>query len=133
MSKDLIPIGEEPQLPALPQQMLPALAQLTTALGIPREVLAPDEEIAYAWKDLPRELAAIPREIRGELIARLCDGFRWEANGLRHSYISYRLAVLHDTARVALESGNSPKVIFAHYRELVVPDMATKWFSVNPS
>jgi hypothetical protein len=48
--------------------MLPALAQLTTALGIPREVLAPDSEIAYTWRDLPRELADIPQELRGELI-----------------------------------------------------------------
>jgi integrase len=30
----------------------------------------------------------------------LCDGFAWAKNGLRHSFISYRLAVLHDTARV---------------------------------
>jgi integrase len=65
-------------------------------------------------------------------LARLCDGFRWEANGLRHSYISYRLAILHDTARVALEAGNSPEVIFAHYRELVTPEEAQDWFNVKP-
>ena len=65
-------------------------------------------------------------------VARMCEGFRWEANGLRHSYISYRLAILHDTARVALEAGNSPEVIFAHYRELVIPDAAQAWFSVKP-
>jgi integrase len=64
-------------------------------------------------------------------VARLCEGFKWEANGLRHSYISYRLAILHDTARVALEAGNSPEVIFAHYRELVTPDAAKAWFSVK--
>lgn len=66
-------------------------------------------------------------------VARLCEGFKWEANGLRHSYISYRLAILHDTARVALEAGNSPEVIFAHYRELVTPDAAEAWFSVKPT
>jgi len=33
-----------------------------------------------------------------------------------------RLAILHDTARVALEAGNSPEVIFTNYRELVKPD-----------
>jgi integrase len=66
-------------------------------------------------------------------VARLCEGFKWEANGLRHSYISYRLAILHDTARVALEAGNSPEVIFAHYRELVTPEAAGAWFKVKPS
>jgi integrase len=65
--------------------------------------------------------------------SRLCDGFEWQDNGLRHSYISYRLAVLHDTARVALEAGNSPEVIFAHYRELVTPETAKAWFSVMPA
>jgi hypothetical protein len=54
------------------------------------------------------------------------------ADGLRHSYISYRLAVLHDTARVALEAGNSSEVIFMHYRELVTPEEAYAWFNVKP-
>jgi integrase len=65
-------------------------------------------------------------------LARLCKDFSWEKNGLRHSFISYRLAILHDTARVALEAGNSPEVIFAHYRELVTPKAAKMWFSVKP-
>jgi integrase len=61
-----------------------------------------------------------------------CKGFKWAKNGLRHSYISYRLAVIHDTARVALEAGNSPEIIFGHYRELVTPEAANAWFSINP-
>jgi integrase len=65
--------------------------------------------------------------------ARLCEGFSWQDNGLRHSFISYRLAILHDTARVALEAGNSPEVIFGHYRELVTPEDAAAWFSVKPA
>ncbi len=64
--------------------------------------------------------------------SRLCDGFEWKENGLRHSFISYRLAILHDTARVALEAGNSPEVIFEHYRELVIPKTAQAWFEVKP-
>ncbi|MCE0499280.1 MAG: tyrosine-type recombinase/integrase [Methylacidiphilales bacterium] len=64
--------------------------------------------------------------------ARLCEGFSWQENGLRHSFISYRLAILHDTARVALEAGNSPEVIFGHYRELVTPEAAHAWFNTNP-
>ena len=65
-------------------------------------------------------------------VADLCEGFTWAKNGLRHSYISYRLAVLHDTARVALEAGNSPEIIFGHYRELVTPEQAQLWFAVRP-
>jgi integrase len=28
--------------------------------------------------------------------ARLCENYSWKENGLRHSFISYRLAILHD-------------------------------------
>ncbi len=64
--------------------------------------------------------------------ARLCESFAWQDNGLRHSFISYRLAILHDTAQVALEAGNSPEVLFGHYRELVTPEAAKAWFAVVP-
>lgn len=54
-------------------------------------------------------------------------------NAFRHSYISYRVAETNDTARVALECGNSPEIIFQHYRELVGPDDAAGWFGAFPS
>jgi len=94
MTNPIIPTSGEPQLPALPDQMLPAITQLTNALGIPREVLAPDAEIAYAWRDLPRELAAIPPELRGELIARMCVAV---STGLFDGAINYawNATILH--------------------------------------
>jgi integrase len=59
-------------------------------------------------------------------------GVKWSRNVLRHSFISYRLAEVQDAAKVALEAGNSPKMIFEHYRELVFAEDATRWFSINP-
>ncbi|RUO32742.1 hypothetical protein [Aliidiomarina sanyensis] len=59
-------------LPALPDTVLPAISQLTSSLSIPREMLASDEEIQYAWRALPRELREIPEDLRGELVARMC-------------------------------------------------------------
>lgn len=59
------------------------------------------------------------------------EPFAWKNNGLRHSYISYRLAAVQNTAQVALEAGNSPQMIFQHYRELVRPADAEKWFGVT--
>jgi hypothetical protein len=41
------------------------------------------------------------------------------AGSLCHSYISYRIAEVKNAARVALEAGNSPAIIFRHYRKLV--------------
>ena len=59
--------------------------------------------------------------------------FLWKSNALRHSYASYRLADLKDTARVALEMGNSPSMLFRNYRELVTEKQAMDWFSVLPA
>jgi integrase len=58
--------------------------------------------------------------------------FEWKRNGLRHSFISYRLAAIKNAAQVALEAGNSPTMIFKHYRQLVTDAEATKWFSILP-
>jgi len=54
------------------------------------------------------------------------------ANALRHSFCSYRLAVVQSANQIALECGNSAAMVFAHYRELVRPDEAKAWFAVRP-
>lgn len=59
-------------------------------------------------------------------------GIGWPKNVLRHSYISYRVAQTGDVPRTALESGNSPEVIFRHYHELVEEDAAERWFGIMP-
>ncbi len=58
--------------------------------------------------------------------------FKWKRNGLRHSFCSYRLAVTQDAAKTSLEAGNSPQMIFRHYRELTTEDEAKEWFSIMP-
>jgi len=59
-------------------------------------------------------------------------GVGWPQNGLRHSYATYRLAQCQDAAKVALEMGNTPTMIFRHYRELVLPQDAAAWWSISP-
>ena len=59
-------------------------------------------------------------------------GIAWKANALRHSYISYRVADIQNVAQVALEAGNSPAMIFGHYRELVTAGDAKAWFAITP-
>jgi len=58
--------------------------------------------------------------------------FKWQHNGLRHSFISYRVALVKNVNEVALEAGNSPQMIFQHYRELVTPQDAKAWFAITP-
>jgi hypothetical protein len=57
--------------------------------------------------------------------------FGWKHNAMRHSFISYRLAEVNDVAKVSLEAGNTPQMIFKHYRELVRPTDSQKWFAVT--
>ena len=52
---------------------------------------------------------------------------------MRHSYCSYRLADIKNAAQVALEAGNSPQMIFQHYRGLVTDVEAKRWFSIEPA
>ena len=56
----------------------------------------------------------------------------WRHNALRHSFCSYRLADVKNAAQVALEAGNSPQMIFKHYRELVTEEQAKDWFAITP-
>jgi integrase len=57
---------------------------------------------------------------------------KWPSNALRHSYATYRLAQIHDAARVAIEMGNSPQMLFRNYRELADERDAAAWFSIAP-
>ena len=59
--------------------------------------------------------------------------FEWKPNAMRHSYASYRLGDIKDAARVALEMGNSPSMLFRNYRELVTEEQAKEWFSSFPN
>jgi integrase len=65
--------------------------------------------------------------------AKEAAGFKvWESNAMRHSYGSYRLAQCQDAAKVSLEMGNSPQMVFAHYRELVKPKDAERYWKIKP-
>ena len=84
--------------------------------------------------DLTRRVnAARQKKAAGKRNPAPVAEFKWKHNALRHSYISYRVAVLKNMAEVALEAGNSPGMIFKHYHELVRPDAAKAWFAIVPA
>ena len=58
----------------------------------------------------------------------------WPENGLRHSFGSYHLAKHANAAALALEMGHTTtKEIFAHYRELVRPEEAERYWEIRPA
>ena len=60
------------------------------------------------------------------------SGVTWKRNGLRHSFISYRVAECADVPRVADEAGNSVTVIRTNYLRRVKPAQAAEWFGIMP-
>jgi integrase len=89
------------------------------------------------WNQIPKVVEAINDLRKQSLEAAGKDPssarkFVWKHNALRHSFCSYRLAVIKNAAQVALEAGNSPKMIFSNYRQLVTEAEAAKWFAVCP-
>jgi integrase len=60
------------------------------------------------------------------------SGVKWKANGLRHSFISYRMAVIQNAAQVSIEAGNSPAIIFKNYRKPIRPDAGVAYFGIIP-
>ena len=53
------------------------------------------------------------------------------ANSLRHSFCSYHLAHFKNIGLTAEEAGNSPEMIAKHYKELVRPKSAAKFWGIE--
>jgi integrase len=56
----------------------------------------------------------------------------WKRNALRHSFGSYRMEQTKNEGQVALEMGNSPKVVKDHYFEIVDDHAAREYWSIKP-
>lgn len=57
----------------------------------------------------------------------------WPDDGLRHSFASYHLAQFNDAAATALQMGHrGTATLFAHYRALVKPTEAARWWALGP-
>jgi len=87
------------------------------------------DDFYAAQQDTARATAVEADEAKGVKAQKPVE---WKANALRHSYASYRFALTGDAGRVAGELGNSAAVVHRHYRELVKPADAERWFSVKP-
>jgi integrase len=67
--------------------------------------------------------------------ARTAAGINdWPENALRHSFASYHLAHFKNAASTALELGHHDgRITFAHYRELVKPKEAARYWNIKPA
>lgn len=85
-----------------------------------------------SYENMSKQIGWLVEDINADRQQRGEPRFEWKRNALRHSFISYRLAAIKNTAEVALEAGNSPQMIFKHYRQLVTETEAKKWFAIVP-
>ena len=61
-------------------------------------------------------------------------GVKYPHNGLRHSFITYRIRTTGDPAQVADEAGNSIATIEKHYRKRGVEKATARaWFKISPA
>jgi integrase len=99
-----------------------------------RRIVPISDNLAAWLYPLERQGLVVPEKVVFVKITKLAKslGLEWPHNALRHSYISYRIAVVQSAAQVALEAGNSPTIIFKHYRELVTKEAAAQWFGIMP-
>ena len=102
-----------------------------------RRIAPISENLAYWLAIAPRNAESVWPHSKAWFFEALRNaaaaaGITWKQNALRHSYISYRLAEIQDVNRMALEAGNSPRMIFRHYRELATPEQAKTWFAIAP-
>jgi integrase len=76
-----------------------------------------------------------PTKSPNKMTSRLSKASKveWVHNGLRHSYISYMMAILRDDAKVAEQCGNSPQQVQANYKANAVESEAKKWFAIHPT
>jgi integrase len=123
----------------LPEHGCVRMSRAITKTGTRRMAQIPPN--AVEWLNLtPGQTGkVIPAKICYQNIQREVDRacrvaeVAWKKNALRHSYVTYAMAIARNAWEVAEQVGNSPKVLQAHYKGLVLPSEAEDWFSITPS
>lgn len=101
------------------RRLIPISSQLHAWLKTSREVDGKLPALNYADK---LKLVLDKAKLREE----------WSQNALRHSFASYFFAQSKNENETAQRMGNSPQMVFAHYRELVRPADAEAFFAIMP-
>lgn len=115
-------------------------------IQISREVAKLKFQTIPILDNLQKRLAAYDESIKHERVCkewgsanafyhawlRVCEdaGVPYKRNAFRDWYITYRLALTNDPKLVAMESGNSEKMIRENYLHLTTKEQAKEWFSI---
>jgi len=115
LGKRLIEVLPDVKTKTKRRRLVPIHAALATWLR--KAKLAPEDHVCPQAERIDNLAKRVKRK-----------GVKWVKNGLRHSYGSYRCAVVKSAAQVSLEMGNSEGTVRSHYLDYVERPEATKWF-----
>lgn len=114
-----------------------------TARKVRRERWVPiDKRLARVLKPLLKAEVKHPNAAKGKAARKNAREFvsarlrelgvieEWPQDVLRHSFITYRLQVAQNTARVAEEAGNSEREIQQSYKRPIPPGTGARWWRV---
>lgn len=102
-----------------------------------RIALIPENGVTWLNHIKHKEGFVVPQQLIPNInryIGHVADeaGVAWKNNALRHSYVTYAMAQERDAWKVAEQVGNSPRVLQAHYKGLVLLPDAVEWFGITP-
>jgi len=86
-----------------------------------------------AWAPLGAEVIPPNFQRRWRRIRKLAGIWPWPQNVLRHSRVSYRLAVTRDAAATAMEDGHSEAEMHETYKELVPDADGARYYEIMPT
>ncbi len=113
------------------------VVQGTKAKTRRRRVVAISDNL-YAWlKPLAKDKGLVAPNVDafGEKLRQLADDAEiapWPHNALRHSFGSFIYARTKNENLTAAEMGNTPQVVFKHYRALVKAKEVEQFWKINP-
>ena len=115
-------------------------------IKVPKEIAKLKFRTLPIVENLKRRLAVYPSEIKQGRVCkewstanslyhawvRVCKkaGVPYKKNAFRDCYITYRVALTNDPKLVAMESGNSEKMIRENYLHLTTREQAVEWFAL---
>lgn len=90
-------------------------------------------ENALAWLSIDCTLPLINWRNRWHRVRRASGLFeQWPHDCMRHSFGSYHYALHESAEKTSFQMGNSPDILFEHYRELVTKEDAKAFFEIYP-
>jgi integrase len=102
------------------ERYVPLQGNVVAMLGPVAKLMAPGTKVSGR-----RHVEVISRTLREKGVIE-----RWVPDVMRHSFISYMLALGHGAGQVAEWAGNSEKEIKAHYRKPLRREDGEAWFAV---